>query len=120
VIIIPVKIVVTANSIASAITLDRYKVDTSKTTVGLRYTDWIIIHMLTCGRPRFMTSNWSRCLQSSGKSVATINSKVLSVKVLVGDGEQRSVGHVAVVTRALCRHLAFELLLRDGRLLVLV
>jgi hypothetical protein len=59
-------------------------------------------------------------LLASSKGVTSINSKVLTVEVLVRDGKQHRIRHVAVVAWSLRRDLALELLLGDLRFLVLV
>lgn len=47
------------------------------------------------------------------QDVSAINGNNLSVQILVCCTEQNTAAHITVITRALCEHLAFEVLFRD-------
>ena len=47
--------------------------------------------------------NCSLCLQASGKSVTAIDSEILAVEILVGDGEKHSISHVAIIDARSCK-----------------
>lgn len=67
--------------------------------------------------PKFQHTPFS---QSRGNRVTTVNSKVLTVEVLVRHGEQHRLRHVDVAARPVGGELAVVLLLGDVALLVLV
>lgn len=58
--------------------------------------------------------------QPCGDSVTTVNSKVLTIQVLVRHGEQHRLRHIDIAARAISGELAVVLLLGDVALLVLV
>lgn len=52
------------------------------------------------------------------QDISAIDGNDLPIHVLVRRGEQDAVAHITVVTRTLCKHLAFEVLLGDLTFLI--
>lgn len=59
-------------------------------------------------------------LHTSRKRIASVDRKVLTIEILIGDGKQGTLGHIDIATGTTGRNLVGVLLLGDVALLVLV